>query len=78
VIEDCAHAHLSRYKGKYVGNWGDVGTYSFQASKVLTSGEGGAIVCNDDKLAEAIYSVADAGRQAGEWFYSHFSYGFFQ
>jgi dTDP-4-amino-4,6-dideoxygalactose transaminase len=75
VIEDCAHAHLSRYKGKYVGNWGDVGTFSFQASKVLTSGEGGAIVCNDDKLAGDIYCVADAGRHPGEWFYNHYSYG---
>jgi dTDP-4-amino-4,6-dideoxygalactose transaminase len=75
VIEDCAHGHMSRYKGKNTGNWGDVGTYSFQASKVMTCGEGGAIVCNDDKLAEKIYGVADAGRIAGEWFYSHFSYG---
>ena len=40
IVKDCAHSHGSRYKGKRVGKWGDVGTFSFQASKVLTSGEG--------------------------------------
>jgi L-glutamine:2-deoxy-scyllo-inosose/3-amino-2,3-dideoxy-scyllo-inosose aminotransferase len=35
VVEDCAHAHGSRYRGKRAGNWGDAGTFSFQASKVL-------------------------------------------
>ena len=75
VVEDCAHAHGSRYRGKRVGNWGDAGTFSFQASKVLTAGEGGAIVCNDDLLAERIYSVSDCGRKSGRYFYSHFEYG---
>jgi dTDP-4-amino-4,6-dideoxygalactose transaminase len=75
VIEDCAHAHGSRYRGKRVGNWGDVGTFSFQASKVLTAGEGGAITCNDDDLAFKIYEALDCGRHPGEWFYDHFVYG---
>lgn len=75
VVEDCAHAHGSRYKGKRLGNWGDAGTFSFQASKVLTSGEGGAIICNDEDLADMIYSVGDCGRKKGEYFYDHFRYG---
>jgi len=75
VVEDCAHAHGSRYRGKRAGNWGDAGTFSFQASKVLTAGEGGAIVCNDDLLAERIYSLSDCGRKPGKYFYSHFEYG---
>jgi dTDP-4-amino-4,6-dideoxygalactose transaminase len=75
VVEDCAHAQGSRYRGKRVGNWGDAGTFSFQASKVLTAGEGGAIICNDEVLAEKIYSVSDCGRKPGEYFYSHFEYG---
>ncbi|MHA1561056.1 MAG: DegT/DnrJ/EryC1/StrS family aminotransferase [Promethearchaeota archaeon] len=75
VIEDCAHAHGSKYKGKMVGTWGDCGTFSFQASKVITAGEGGAIVCKDDDLAKKIYSVLDSGRKPGKWFYDHFSYG---
>ena len=68
IIEDCAHAQGSRYRGKRVGNWGDAGTFSFQASKVLTAGEGGAIICNDDDLADRIYSVTDCGRRKGDYF----------
>jgi len=75
IVEDCAHAHGSRYKGKRVGNWGDAGTFSFQASKVLTSGEGGAIVCNEDDLADKIYSIIDCGRKKNHFSYAHFSYG---
>ena len=75
VIEDCAHSHGSRYKGKHLGNWGDCGTFSFQASKVIASGEGGAIICNDDALADKIYTISDCGRRVGEYFYDHFEFG---
>jgi dTDP-4-amino-4,6-dideoxygalactose transaminase len=75
VVEDCAHAHGSCYKGKKLGNWGDAGTFSFQASKVLTSGEGGAIICNSHELAENIYSYIDCGRKKGRRSYEHFVYG---
>jgi dTDP-4-amino-4,6-dideoxygalactose transaminase len=75
LIEDCAHAQGSRYLGKRVGNWGDAGTFSFQASKVLTAGEGGAVVCNDDGLAERIYGISDCGRRSGDYFYAHHEYG---
>lgn len=75
IVEDCAHAHGSRYKGKRVGTRGDAGTFSFQASKVLTAGEGGAVVCGDGPLAERIYSISDCGRRRGGYFYSHFEYG---
>jgi dTDP-4-amino-4,6-dideoxygalactose transaminase len=75
IIEDCAHAHGSRFKGKRLGNWGVAGTFSFQASKVLNSGEGGAIVCNDARLADRIYSISDCGRLKGDYFYAHFHFG---
>ena len=75
IVEDCAHAHGSDFKGKKVGNWGDAGTFSFQASKVITSGEGGAIICNNDKLADDIYSYIDCGRKKNDYFYRHSSYG---
>ena len=51
LLEDCAHALLAKYKGKYVGNWGHIGTFSFQMSKQLPTGEGGMAIVNDDKLA---------------------------
>jgi len=75
VIEDCAHAHGSKYKGKKLGNWGDAGAFSFQASKVLTGGEGGAVICNSEDLADQIYSYTDCGRKKNEYFYNHYSYG---
>jgi dTDP-4-amino-4,6-dideoxygalactose transaminase len=75
IVEDCAHAHGSRFKGRRVGNWGDAGTFSFQASKIMTAGEGGAIVCNDDELAKRIYSLSDCGRHIGDYFYEHYEYG---
>ena len=75
VIEDCAHAHGSRYKGKRVGNWGDAGTFSFQASKVLTGGEGGAVICKTKDLADKIYSYSDCGRIINGYGYKHDTYG---
>jgi len=75
VVEDCAHSHGSCYKDKKLGNWGNAGTFSFQASKVLTSGEGGAIICNNNELADKIYSYIDCGRKKGRRSYEHFSYG---
>ena len=75
IVEDCAHAHGSVYKGKKLGNWGDIGAFSFQASKVLTSGEGGAMICNDETLADSLYSYIDCGRKKNAHGYAHFSYG---
>lgn len=75
LIEDCAHAHGSRWRDRPVGSFGAAGTFSFQQSKLMTAGEGGAIVSNDQALAERIRSFADCGRRPGEWFYSHFALG---
>lgn len=51
VIEDCAEAHGSVYRGKRVGSIGDIGCFSFYANKIITTGEGGMLVLNDDALA---------------------------
>jgi dTDP-4-amino-4,6-dideoxygalactose transaminase len=75
LIEDCSHAHGSEWKGHKVGAIGDIGTFSFQASKLMTAGEGGIVVTNDDELGQLARSVHDCGRMPGEWFYSHFIYG---
>jgi len=52
LLEDCAHAMFLEYKGKYVGNWGHFGTFSFNMGKHLGTGEGGMAICNDGKLHE--------------------------
>lgn len=75
LIEDSAHAHGSEWKGHKVGSIGTVGTFSFQASKLMTAGEGGMILTNNEDLAVRIRSVHDCGRMPGQWFYSHFMYG---
>lgn len=54
VIEDAAEAHGALYKGKKVGNIGDVGTFSFFGNKVITTGEGGMITTNNKELNEKI------------------------
>ncbi len=56
VVEDACQAHLAEWRGKKVGTYGVTGCFSFQASKNLTSGEGGAVITNDDELAERLYS----------------------
>ena len=75
LIEDCAHAHGSEWKGRKVGAIGSAGTFSFQASKLMTAGEGGMVITNRDDLEVRIRSVHDCGRMPGRWFYSHYMYG---
>lgn len=71
LVEDCAHAHGSTWRGRPVATWGDAGTFSFQASKLMTAGEGGAMVSRQDDLLAAAKSFSDDGRRPGEWFHSH-------
>ena len=59
VIEDCAESLLARYKGRFTGTWGDIGCYSFQASKQLSTGDGGMATADSEDLA------AKLGAQAG-------------
>ncbi len=65
VIEDCAQAHGSRYKGNLVGTMGHLACFSFEASKILTAGEGGMIITNDDEKGTFCYSYANAGWDYG-------------
>jgi perosamine synthetase len=56
VIEDACQAHLAEWRDRGVGTWGTTGCFSFQLSKNLSSGEGGAIFTGDGELAEKIYA----------------------
>jgi len=61
ILEDCAQCAGGRYKGKYVGSIGDIGINSFQQSKTITSGEGGAVITSDAKLFERAFRFHDFG-----------------
>ena len=61
VIEDNAESIGGKYKGKKLGSIGDLATLSFYANKIITSGEGGAILTNSKKIAEKCYVLRDHG-----------------
>ncbi|MFC1669967.1 DegT/DnrJ/EryC1/StrS family aminotransferase [Spirochaetota bacterium] len=62
LIEDCAQAHLSEYKGKPVGTYGVAGCFSFYPSKNLGAfGEGGAVITNNKSFAKKILALRDHG-----------------
>ena len=62
LIEDCAHQHGTFWKDQGVGSLGDMATFSFQESKVLSSGEGGFNTCRTKQLFERLYSLRNCGR----------------
>lgn len=59
VIEDAAEAHGSLYKGKKVGGLGQIGCFSFYANKIITTGEGGMVVTNNDSLYLKIKALSN-------------------
>ncbi len=61
VLEDCAQCAGGKYKGRYVGTIGDMGINSFQLSKTITAGEGGAVITNDPVLYERAVRFHDVG-----------------
>ena len=62
VVEDCAQAHLARFKDKLVGSWGNVGAFSFYPTKNLGAfGDAGAVVTNDEKIYKKILSLRNLG-----------------
>ena len=61
VVEDCAEAFGSTYKGKCVGGFGDISAFSFYGNKTITTGEGGMVVTNDRVLYERASHMKDQG-----------------
>jgi len=63
VIEDCAHKHGGEWDGKKAGSIGDVGSFSFQLSKLMTAGEGGALTTSNSQLCEKLDALRNCGRR---------------
>lgn len=75
VIEDAAHAHGAEWKNKKLGSYGDMAIFSFQNGKLMTCGEGGALVTNDSELYERAYLIHGVGRPKGDRSYAHLLLG---
>ena len=85
VIEDCAHTAGGIYKGETLGTWGDIGCFSFEEKKCMTTGDGGMICSNDPELLKDVkayrwvgidkdnwrtaQAYTDANKDAMHWFY---------
>jgi dTDP-4-amino-4,6-dideoxygalactose transaminase len=75
VLEDAAHAWGSQWDGRGAGTLGRCGTLSFQVSKNITAGEGGALVTDDAELADLCRSFTHCGRTEGSAWYDHNNLG---
>ena len=77
VIEDAAQAHGGKINNKHVGTFGDIGCFSFYATKNMISGEGGMIITDNDELASKCRSIKNHGRAADSFGgYAHFRIGY--
>jgi len=71
VVEDAAQAHGSEWRGRRAGSLGNAGCFSFQSSKVMTSGEGGCITTDSEELADLCWSLINCGRTRTADWYEH-------
>lgn len=71
VIEDAAHSHGGEYKNKRLGSYGDFSIFSFQNGKLMTCGEGGALLTNNKEYYEKALVIHNVGRPTGDKLYKH-------
>ena len=76
LIEDAAEAMGSKFKGQSLGSFGSIGTLSFNGNKIITCGGGGAIITNDDKIADLAKHLSTQAKKAHQWEYSHDKIGY--
>jgi perosamine synthetase len=67
IIEDCAHTTGSLYNGTPLGLWGDIGCYSFEEKKLMTTGDGGMICSNDPELLKDVRAMRWVGIDKDNW-----------
>ncbi len=76
VVEDAAEAIGARFKGRPAGSFGAASAFSFHGSKTLTTGEGGMVLCDDDKLLDRWRRLRDHGRAPGDIMFLNDEVGF--
>ena len=62
IVEDAAEAFMSKYNGKYLGTFGDTGCFSFSPNKIITTGQGGIIITDDEEIHLCLRELKDQGR----------------
>ncbi|MSR76832.1 MAG: LegC family aminotransferase [Candidatus Omnitrophica bacterium] len=75
-IEDAAESLGSYYQGKHTGSWGDLTILSFNGNKIITTGGGGAILTNNEKLAQKLKHITTTARIPHGYFFAHDEIGF--
>jgi len=75
VVEDAAEGHGAEYQGKRCGGIGHIGCFSFYANKIITMGEGGAVVTNNQKIAKQLKLLSDLAHSPQKRF-SHIAIGY--
>lgn len=76
MIEDAAESMGSLYKDRHTGNWGHLSVLSFNGNKIITTGGGGAILTNDDSLADQAKHITATARIPHRWEYRHDQMGY--
>jgi len=67
VVEDCAHAVEAEYRGQKAGTFGDIGCFSFYVTKNITTGEGGMVITDNERIASRIKTLALHGMSKDAW-----------
>ncbi len=76
VIEDSCEAHGAKFKDRYVGNWGDMATFSYYVAHLICTGEGGMVSTNRADLEQIIRSIKSHGRNPSSVYFDHIRLGF--
>ena len=76
VIEDCAQSMGAKFKGKMVGSFGEIGCFSLNVTKVITTGEGGFIATNNKEAAKKARIIRNYGMIPDDSFYNYIMYGY--
>ncbi len=77
VIEDCAESIFSKYKNKYCGTFGEIGCFSLQATKTITTGEGGFVITDNTDLSKKMFLYRSHGlRERGRYFHELMGHNF--
>jgi len=75
IIEDCCEAHGAKYKNKFVGQFGDVSTFSYYAAHIISGADGGMCSTNNPKIYNVLASLKNHGRKPGSLYFDHIRQG---